>query len=101
MSQLDSLKQYTTVVADTGDIQAIAKFKPRDATTNPSLLFKAAQMPQYRPLVEEALKFSSTHSGTIANRASTTSSRAHTTSSSSLGAVAPRISPSPACTTSA
>ena len=68
MSQLESLKQYTTVVADTGDIQAIAKFKPRDATTNPSLLFKAAQMPQYRPLVEEAIKFSGSHSGTEEER---------------------------------
>jgi transaldolase len=70
MSQLESLKKYTTVVADTGDIQAIAKFKPEDATTNPSLLFKAAQMPQYRPLVEEALKYSSSHSGTEAERTS-------------------------------
>jgi transaldolase len=70
MSQLESLKKYTTVVADTGDIQAIAKFKPQDATTNPSLLFKAAQMPQYRPLVEEALKYSSSHSGTEAERTS-------------------------------
>lgn len=55
MSQLESLKKYTTVVADTGDIAAIAQYKPQDATTNPSLLFKAAQQPQYRHLVEEAL----------------------------------------------
>jgi len=45
-------------VADTGDIEAIAKYKPQDATTNPSLLLKAAQMPQYRALVEEALRTS-------------------------------------------
>ena len=57
MSQLDSLKQYTTVVADTGDIAAIAQYKPQDATTNPSLLFKAAQQQQYRDLVEEALSY--------------------------------------------
>ena len=54
MSELDSLKQYTTVVADTGDIGAIAQYKPQDATTNPSLLFKAAQQKEYRGLVEEA-----------------------------------------------
>jgi transaldolase len=54
MSLLESLKQYTTVVADTGDIEAIARHRPQDATTNPSLLFQAAQMPGYRRLVEEA-----------------------------------------------
>jgi transaldolase len=55
MSLLDSLKQFTTVVADTGDIESMRQFKPQDATTNPSLLLKAAQQPQYRPLVEAAL----------------------------------------------
>jgi transaldolase len=54
MKLLASLKQYTTVVADTGDIEAIARHRPQDATTNPSLLFHAAQMPVYRHLVEEA-----------------------------------------------
>jgi transaldolase len=54
MKLLASLKQYTTVVADTGDIEAIARHRPQDATTNPSLLFYAAQMPVYRHLVEEA-----------------------------------------------
>ncbi len=53
MSLLDSLKTYTTVVADTGDIESIAKYKPQDATTNPSLLFQAAQKPQYAHLVEQ------------------------------------------------
>lgn len=56
MSMLDSLRRVTTVVADTGDIEAIAAYQPQDATTNPSLLLKAAQQPQYRPLVEAALK---------------------------------------------
>lgn len=56
-SQLESLKKFTTVVADTGDIEAIAKHRPQDATTNPSLLLKAAQLPQYRNLAEEARKF--------------------------------------------
>ena len=55
MSLLDSLKRYTTVVADTGDIEAMRQFRPQDATTNPSLLLKAAQQPAYRPLVEAAL----------------------------------------------
>jgi transaldolase len=55
MTLLESLKQYTIVVADTGDIEAIARVRPQDATTNPSLLFAAAQKPEYRHLVEKAL----------------------------------------------
>jgi transaldolase len=54
MSLLDSLKRYTVVVADTGDIDAIRQYQPRDATTNPSLLLKSAQQQQYRPLVDAA-----------------------------------------------
>jgi len=54
---LEQLKKYTVVVADTGDIEAISKYRPQDATTNPSLLFKAAQLPQYRPLVQDAMTF--------------------------------------------
>ncbi|HLB90168.1 MAG: transaldolase [Acidobacteria bacterium 13_2_20CM_2_57_6] len=54
MTLFESLKKYTTVVADTGDIEAIAHHRPQDATTNPSLLYHAAQMPDYRHLVEEA-----------------------------------------------
>src|SRR5690348_4109614 len=56
MNNLESLRKYTTVVADTGDFEAIAKYKPQDATTNPSLLLKVAQMKQYRPLVDEAMR---------------------------------------------
>jgi len=63
MSELESLKQYTTVVSDTGDIGAIAQYKPQDATTNPSLLFKAAQQKEYRPLVEEALSYAAKKTG--------------------------------------
>lgn len=55
MSLLDSLKKYTTVVADTGDIESMRAFKPQDATTNPSLLMKASQQPQYKALVEKSL----------------------------------------------
>ncbi len=63
MSLLDSLKKYTTVVADTGDIEAISKHKPQDATTNPSLLLQAAQMPRYAHLVEQALHEASEEGG--------------------------------------
>lgn len=55
MTLLQSLQQYTVVVADTGDIDAIAKAKPQDATTNPSLILAAAQMPQYRGLIDQAV----------------------------------------------
>ncbi len=55
MNSLDQLKQHTVVVADTGDIDAIAQHRPQDATTNPSLLFKAAQMPRYNGLIDDAI----------------------------------------------
>jgi transaldolase len=56
MNQLDALRQWTTVVADTGDFRQLAQFKPRDATTNPSLILKAVQKAEYRPLLDEAVK---------------------------------------------
>ena len=56
MTTLDQLKQYTTVVADTGDFAAMAQFLPQDATTNPSLILKAVQKPEYQPLFETAVK---------------------------------------------
>jgi transaldolase len=59
MNLLDSLKRYTTVVADTGDIEAINKYKPRDATTNPSLIYQAAQMPEYQDLLKGAIRYAS------------------------------------------
>ena len=52
---LEQLRQYTVVVADTGDIEAMEKFRPQDATTNPSLITAAAQMPQYKPIVDGVL----------------------------------------------
>ncbi len=55
MNQLDTLKSYTVVVADTGDIESIKKFSPQDATTNPSLVLKAAQLPQYQVLIADAI----------------------------------------------
>jgi transaldolase len=63
MNLLESLKRWTTVVADTGDIEAVARHKPQDATTNPSLLLQAAQKPQYQHLVDEALDFALESSG--------------------------------------
>lgn len=54
-SKLEQLKQFTDVVADTGDIEAIRLYKPLDATTNPSLVYKAAQMPQYQDLLASAI----------------------------------------------
>jgi transaldolase len=55
-SQLESLRQHSLVVADTGDIEAVARWKPQDATTNPSLLLASAQDPRYRHLVDAAIK---------------------------------------------
>ena len=57
MYLLVALKRFTTVVADTGDFVAIAVYKPQDATTNPSLLFQAAQKPQYEHLIHDSLHF--------------------------------------------
>jgi transaldolase len=53
---LEQLRKFTVVVADTGDIEAMEKFRPQDATTNPSLITTAAQMPQYQPIVDGVLK---------------------------------------------
>ena len=55
MNQLDALKQFTTVVADTGDFRQLARFRPQDATTNPSLILKAVQKPDYAPLLAETM----------------------------------------------
>lgn len=52
MNQLEALKQFTTVVADTGDFQQLAQYQPQDATTNPSLILKAVQKPEYAPLLQ-------------------------------------------------
>lgn len=57
MNKLERLKKLTTIVADTGEIEEIKKFKPTDATTNPSLIFKASSMPEYQFLIEDALAY--------------------------------------------
>ncbi len=56
MHQLDALKQFTTVVADTGDFKQLAQFQPQDATTNPSLILKAVQKPDYAPLLQSTVQ---------------------------------------------
>lgn len=58
MGQLDQLKKMTTIVVDTGDIEAVKKYKPTDATTNPSLILAAVQKPEYQPLIEDAYNYS-------------------------------------------
>ncbi|MET0504210.1 MAG: transaldolase family protein, partial [Luteibacter sp.] len=61
-TQLEQLRKITTVVADTGDISAIAKYKPEDATTNPSLLLKAAGIPTYSGYIDEAVQWAKSQS---------------------------------------
>ena len=72
MNLLESLKRYSVIVADSGDIEAIARLQPQDATTNPSLLYQAAQKPQYRPLVEDALTFGMRAKGDRGSKAEAT-----------------------------
>jgi len=69
MNKLEQLKSMTLVVADTGDLDAIAKYQPQDATTNPSLLLKAADLPRYQPLLEEAQRWGREQGGSPASRA--------------------------------
>lgn len=59
-SQLDQLRELTKVVADTGDIEAICQYQPVDATTNPSLILKAAALPDYQPLLKESIEWAKT-----------------------------------------
>ncbi|HHF1961681.1 TPA: transaldolase [Haemophilus influenzae] len=61
-TQLDSLRNMTVVVADTGDIDAIKKYQPQDATTNPSLILSASALPQYAPLIDEAIAYAKAQS---------------------------------------
>ena len=60
MNTLDQLKKLTTVVADTGDFKSMEKYKPQDATTNPSLIFQAAQNPKYKHLIDDAVSYAKT-----------------------------------------
>ena len=70
MNSLEQLKQYTVVVADTGDFASIKKYEPRDATTNPSLILKAAQDPKYKPLLDDAVEYARKQKGDLQKKAS-------------------------------
>jgi len=72
MSSLSQLKTMTLVVADTGDFEAMNVYKPQDATTNPSLILSAAGMPQYRPLVDKAVKYGNEKGSTLGEKVSET-----------------------------
>ncbi len=67
-NKLPQLRQLTTVVADTGDIEAIRKYQPEDATTNPSLILKAAQIADYAPLIEKSIAYAKTQSSNKAQQ---------------------------------
>jgi transaldolase len=69
MNKLEQLKSMTQVVADTGDLDAMQQYQPQDATTNPSLLFKAADLPRYQPLLDEAQRWGREQGGSPASRA--------------------------------
>src|SRR5262245_65560111 len=68
MNLLESLKRHTTVVADTGDIDSINQYKPQDATTNPSLIYQAAQKPEYAELLDDAIQYALKSPGARAAR---------------------------------
>jgi transaldolase len=63
MNQLEQLQQFTTLVADTGDIESIRRYQPEDATTNPSLLLKAVGLPHYAPLLQQAREYAEDQGG--------------------------------------
>ncbi len=63
MNKLEKLKKFSTIVADTGEIDEIKKYKPTDATTNPSLILKAAEIDEYAPLIEEAISYGKSQGG--------------------------------------
>ena len=69
MNKLDQLKEMTSVVADTGDIEAIKLFTPQDATTNPSLIYKAAQLPQYQSIITDAVEWAKQQPGQLLENA--------------------------------
>ncbi len=88
-SKLEQLKSMTVVVADTGDIEAIRQFKPTDCTTNPSLILKAAQMPAYAHLVDEAVTWARKQSGSKAAVAGKACDRVATNFGEALAKIVP------------
>lgn len=67
-NQLEQLQKFTVIVADTGEFEQIIKFKPTDATTNPSLIYQASQLPQYQHLVDDAIKYGKSGASTVEER---------------------------------
>ena len=65
MNQLEAIKQFTTIVADTGDIESIEAYQPQDATTNPSLIYQASQQEKYAPLITESVRNAKSYSGDL------------------------------------
>ena len=74
-SKLDQLRAMTTIVADTGDLGAVARLKPVDCTTNPTIVLKAIDTPEYRDVVDEALAWGRKQSGNDARLAAATADR--------------------------
>ncbi|KAK3808355.1 MAG: hypothetical protein J3Q66DRAFT_405677 [Benniella sp.] len=72
MSALDQLKKFTTVVADTGDVDSVAKYKPTDATTNPSLILAASQKSNYSHLIDDAIAYGKKTEGSVEDQAEAT-----------------------------
>ena len=64
MNSLDALTEFTTLVADSGDMTSVTEYQPQDATTNPSLILRAAALPDYQPLIAEALQYANLQGGT-------------------------------------
>lgn len=67
-NKLEALRKLTMVVADTGDIEAIKQYQPEDATTNPSLILKASKIPEYAPLIEDAIKYAKSQSDSVSQQ---------------------------------
>lgn len=89
-SVLEKLKTMTTVVADTGDIQTIKQYTPQDATTNPSLIYKAAQQPEYGYLIDDAVKYGSSEGSDAADRLEKTIDKLFTNFGSEILRMVPR-----------
>jgi len=72
MRSLEQLKKFTTIVSDTGDFESIKNFKPQDATTNPSLIYSAYKLPQYKHILDDAIEYGKKHGKTIDEKISQT-----------------------------
>src|SRR5687767_857780 len=88
-SKLDQLAAMTTIVADTGDIEAVKRLKPVDCTTNPSLVLKAVEMPQHAGLVEDAILWGRRQAGSSAARTEAVCDRLAVSFGAELAAIVP------------